>query len=795
MGLPILLKGSGSMVYGISNSFRKKRKSAFSLLEWLERIFNIILLRPFVFLLLMTVFGGYIAFFGSPFFRMMTAVPFCLLFGSISIQGKWKSIELSCLLLGICGFASAFIGFALFKERVISYSTEEWYEGTARVISSNGLLDGYKNITVKLDTGEKAVFLTDDIYEYSDILSIRGNLVPFQSSGNPGDMNIRDYYNRKGITRSIDSIYIRKVTHAKFSLMRWGYYLGSLISKKCYEIWKESTDEETSMILSAMVVGDSSHMEKETKESFRKSNLSHLLVVSGAHVAYFSSTIGTLCALFIKSRKKKIFAISLLLVLFGFISGWANSASRSILTYLLVSFLSLDDRCVDRVSSCAASALILILADPFSMFSQGLLLSFGATFSIMLFQRRATEQLRKALGNLSEGLVSAISCFLCAQVGMLPILIFMGNSLSLFSFISVFLAGFPAQIICSLGFVLTLISMVIPIPFLHSVLFVPIRGLVILLSALARMGSFRSGFRLSYHSMPVFAFFLASVILCILLPSGFRRRVAFSSACCLFSAFMLQTFVFASKESRIYFLDVGQGDCALITHNGINMLIDGGNQGCGKIIEGVMDYLNIDSIDMAFMSHLDSDHVGGIIELWEEGLVDQLYAPFWGDSEEMKQLLFLYPELPEDVPVLSADSVLAVDEDLSFHVIWPKAPNDGGNDDSMVIIMELYAANILFTGDISAGIEEKIDLSGFSEISVLKVAHHGSRFSTSEAFLLKKKYCAAVVSVGYNHYGHPSEEVLNRLEMHDIPCFRTDLMGCVLLTVHEDSWNLRYFFE
>ena len=782
------------MVYGISNSFRKRRKSAFSLMEWLERIFNIILLRPFVFLLLMTVFGGYIAFFGSPYFRMMTAVPFCLLFGSVSVQGKWKSLELSCMLLGLCGFASAFIGFALFKERVISYSSEDWYEGTARVISSNGLSDGYKNITVKLDTGEKAVFLTDDRFEYSDTLSIRGNLVPFQSSGNPGDMDIRDYYLRKGITRSIDSIYIRNVTHAKFSLMRWGYYLGSLISKKCYEIWKASTDEETSMILSAMVVGDSSHMEKETKESFRKSNLSHLLVVSGAHVAYFSSTIGTLCALFIKSRKKKIFVISLLLVLFGFISGWANSASRSILTYLLVSFLSLDDRCVDRVSSCAASALLLILADPFSMFSQGLLLSFGATFSIMLFQRRTKEQLRKAFGNIPEDLVSAISCFLCAQVGMLPILIFMGNSLSLLSIISVLLAGFPAQMICSLGLLLTLISMVIPIPFLHSVFFVPIRGLVILLSTLARLGSFRTGFRLSYHSMPVFAFFLASVIMCILLPSGFRRKAAFSSACCLFLAFMMQTFVFAPKVSRIYFLDVGQGDCALITHNGMNMLVDGGNQGCGKIIEGVMDYLNIDSIDMAFMSHLDSDHVGGIIELWEDGLVDRLYAPFWGDSEEMHQLLFLYPKLPEDVSVLSADSVLTVDEDLSCHVIWPPKPKDGGNDDSMVILLELFETNILFTGDISAEVEDLIDLKGFSEISVLKVAHHGSRYSTSEAFLSKKNYRAAVVSVGYNHYGHPSKEVLDRLNMHEIPYFRTDQEGCVLLSVRKDSWHLRYYF-
>ncbi len=783
------------MVYGISNTFLRRRKDAFSLTEWLERIFNIILLRPFVILLLMTVLGGYLAFYGSSFSRMLTAVPLCFLFGSISVQGKWRALELSCLLLGFFGFASAFVGFSLYMDRSLSFSSEEWYEGKAKVISANGLSDGYKNILLELESGEKVVFLTEELFEYSDTLSIRCELVPVKNSGNPGDMAIRDYYLRKGSVRSVESMHIRKVTHAKYSLMRWGYRLGSMISEKCYGMWLRSTEEETAMILSAMVVGDSSHMEKETKESFRKSNLSHLLVVSGAHVAYFSSTIGTLCALFVKNRKKQIVVMSFLLVLFGFVSGWANSASRSILTFLLGSFLSLDDRCVDRVSSCAASALILILLDPFSMFSQGLLLSFGATFSIMVFQRRAKEQLRKAFGKIPEDLISAISCFLCAQVGMLPVLLFMGNSLSAFSLIAVLLSGFPAQMICSLGLVLTLISMLIPIPFLHAMLFVPIRGLVILLSALARLGSFRTAFRLSYHAMPLFAVFLSFVILSVLLPCGFRRKLAFSSACILFFGLNLQTFMFTSKESCIYFLDVGQGDCALITHKGINMLIDGGNQGCGKIIEGVMDYLNIDSIDMAFMSHLDSDHVGGIIELWKEGLVDQLYAPFWGDSEEMQQLLFLYPELPEDVSVLSGDLVLTVDEDLSFHVIWPKAPKDGGNDDSMVILLELFEANILFTGDISAEIEDLIDLKSFSEISVLKVAHHGSRFSTSEAFLLKKNYRAAVVSVGYNHYGHPSKEVLDRLNMHEIPYFRTDQEGCVLLSVREDSWHLRYYFE
>ena len=75
------------------------------------------------------------------------------------------------------------------------------------------------------------------------------------------------------------------------------------------------------------------------------------------------------------------------------------------------------------------------------------------------------------------------------------------------------------------------------------------------------------------------------------------------------------------------------------------------------------------------------------------------------------------------------------------------------------------------------------------------MAHHGSRFSTSDKFLSDKMIDAAVISVGYNHYGHPSGEVLNRLSEHDIPWLRTDERGCVLLSVNENEWDLDYYFS
>ena len=102
---------------------------------------------------------------------------------------------------------------------------------------------------------------------------------------------------------------------------------------------------------------------------------------------------------------------------------------------------------------------------------------------------------------------------------------------------------------------------------------------------------------------------------------------------------------------------------------------------------------------------------------------------------------------------------------------------------------------MLFTGDIDENVENLLPSSKLQTAQILKVAHHGSRFSTSENFLQGKFFRAAVISVGYNHYGHPTEEVLHRLEDADIEYFRTDENGCVLLTIDDCGWTMDYYFD
>ncbi len=762
---------------------------------WIERFLSTFLKRPFVFMLVMSLWGGYAGFYAS---RRLCAV--CILsaafLGIIEIRIiKRKKKSYVPVIAGLLAFLGFMIWFAHESGRLAGYKNGEYYSGLAIIQSSDKLQEGYKTIILQLEDGERVTYLTDGVWQQDGLMEVAGTLNRIQSAGNPGDLDVKSYYRKQGIVRAIDVDHILHYEGPKDLIRSRILSISASVREKCHELWERNMDAEGAMLLSAMLLGDSTYLDKETKGIFRKSNLSHLLVVSGAHVGYFTATIAFLLAGTSFSRKRRTVILCVFVVLFGFVTGWGSSATRSILTYICVSFLSWEERQPDRLSACAMSGLILMILEPYSIFASGLLLSFGATFSILLFYRRLARRLRMRFPVIPEEVIRAVSCYFCAVTGMLPVLLTLGSRISLLNIFVVILVGFPAELLCSLGIVVTSVCWLIPWDIIHKILFLPIRGLAELLILMARTGSNSGLIRITVQNASLFCIVIFfGAILMGSMSSGIRKRVL--SFCVSISvAVEGWMFFFPEKDSvRVFFLDVGQGDAALICCNKGNYLIDGGNVGSGTKLQSVMDYLDIPGIDGAFASHLDSDHIGGLVELDLEGKVRQFYSSFWEESSEMNQLSKLYECLPDSVMILKKGMTLEIDKEFVLHVVWPNEPSDGGNEDSLVLWAEIFGTNILFTGDIGAE-TEKMLLSDIPEhIDILKVAHHGSRFSTCDDFVRSKKIDAAVISVGYNFYGHPSKEVIGRLEAYDIPCFRTDENGCVLLEIRENGWTIDYYF-
>ena len=782
MDFSIVMMDNGTA--GVSRSFK----------VWCEKVTRVFLGRPMVCLLIAIIAGGYIAFHGSDGHRVLEVFASASFLVFLSAVRHNRICELVSIFVSVIGFSISFLYFVQVRHALEKRTEVIPYSGEATVISNNSADEGYKNVVLKLISGECVIFLTEEQFDYGETLAVSGTLDPVHSKGNPGDLNIRQYYRNKGIVRSLNHALVTR-KDGKVSPIAMGYRLGDRFSKACYRKWAESTDEKTAMILAAMIVGDDSYLSSDVKDSFRDSNLAHLLVVSGAHVGYFAGMVDAVGSVFLSDKKKKTAVMSICLLFFGFVSGWNGPAARSIFSYTMVSFMSDGNRSIDRLSVCAASAVVIFLLDPFSMFSSGMHLSFGATFSILCFRRRVEDLLKIYLDAFPIELRRSIACFLCAQIGMIPVMMTMGNSFSLTDVMVVLVAGFPAEVICCVGLIMTVIIMLIPFPLVGRVLFVPIRGIASALTGLAEIGAAKDVSRTSLRYLPpVFAICIISFLLGILIRCGLRRRVLlFTGSLSLIASLLFSRFPL-EKRSQVLFLDVGQGDCALLLHNGYAILIDGGRKGCGQVIENVMEYLHIETIDLAFATHLDTDHIGGLMELYEDGKIDCFYTSFWSDSDEMKQLQTSYPSKPDHAGILSDGDRVVVDEDLKLEVIWPRHACDGGNEDSLVFLVDLYGSTLLFTGDISEREEHEILEVIPEDVDVLKVSHHGSKYSTSEELLKNKKIDAAVISVGYNLYGHPSPDVIARLLDAGVDLYRTDEEGCVAFSASRKGWEMEYYF-
>ena len=237
------------------------------------------------------------------------------------------------------------------------------------------------------------------------------------------------------------------------------------------------------------------------------------------------------------------------------------------------------------------------------------------------------------------------------------------------------------------------------------------------------------------------------------------------------------------RNLTIHFIDVGQADSILILlPNGENMLIDGGE---ANNADAIMDYLrsyNISSIDYLVASHPHADHIGGLPAIIDAMDIHSIYMPRVSHTTlTFERLLTSILNKGLEIDQALAGVSIFSSADLKINIVGP-ARNDykDHNDHSAVIKLTYGNTSFLFMGDAESTAESHItaDISA----DVLKVGHHGSSTSTSVSFLRKVAPSYAVISVGKNSYGHPTDDVLYRLDNADVEVYRTDMAGTIVFT-------------
>ena len=717
-----------------------------------------------------------------------------------------------------CVFCFSYIQIDLYRSNMFFLTNTEGgeydriFEGN--IVSMTDSTDNKEFIVYFLETDnhvKMSFYSTHKDLVYGQRVLIRGRISQHRSPSNPGAFDTAEYYKSKGIHIRIITT-DDKIDVLEGNIKTPGIFIKLLLLSRnlrdrIEDSWSDFLDSDESSVMGAMLLGDKSEMESSQLTWFRNSNLSHLIAVSGLHVSYFLIPVAAGARVIGRKRLVRQSIIIVFLLFIGFLTGWSASVSRAVLMVagsIICSFLG---RRYDSIGGLFLSGLLLLTISPYNAADIGFQLSFSATLFILVLSGR----LEKILNSLyiPRIISGALSCMICAQIGMMPVLLTLSGKQSLIlMFVSIggvfisqgiCLLSIP---ICMLRYCLCSISI---LDSLFKVLFLPISGLLQLILRLSQFGSYESVGAIRLQSVhPVLLIGICGMVLILCLPKSYiKRLLSWIMAIMISLGIIFNIALYISRPvAVVIFADVGQGDSALILCDRKCIIIDGGDVGEGvNTIIPILNYYGIRKIDIAIMTHPHSDHAAGLLELIEADKIIKIGTPdIYTESNQLDSNTITFSD--ELLYQLDEGDIIEIYDKVKLFVLSPRTDNleegeEGVNENSLVSLLMIESTGILFMGDAGFQTEdslmkdEKYADFVLQNADILKVGHHGSKYSTSSDFLAGMNLKAAVISVGPNFYGHPTKETLDRLSVEDIDLYRTDLNGAVILEIYENEIRLR----
>lgn len=557
---------------------------------------------------------------------------------------------------------------------------------------------------------------------------------------------------------------------------------------------KKLLPEQEAELEQGILLGDTSDIESDIKDDFRECNLSHMLAVSGAHLSYLVLGINTvLSKKAFGIRRRKILSIMFILI-FMVIVNMSPSVVRAGISTIIAIFATLIYRKQDTYTTISIALLLTLLNNPFAIFDVGLQLSYLATLSIIVFYSKFTQ--KQFNNKVKKYLYESAMLTFSANILILPITIYEFNTIPINSVISNLLAGPLLGICIILGMFMVIFSAVC-----FSVSKLIAFPLQIILKILIKIIELISKIPFGNYTVKtpwLIVVFLAYAIIATLIYNK-KKMTKILTIITLIIFIVMQgcTFINIDGKLKIYFIDVGQGDSMLVkTVGGKNILIDGGGSkdpdydiGEKILVPYLLDR-RIKTLDYVIISHFDEDHATGVAQIL--GKIDVSSIILTRQLEEndiYRHILSIAKEKKIKLIYVKEGDVLKIGG-IKISIIHPENKlmiNNPMNNNSIVCKVEYNSFSMLLTGDIEMEAEELILRKNINlKADVLKVAHHGSKTSTTGEFLKAINPKVALIGVGKNNnFGHPSNEVIQRLKENGTRIYRTDENGEISITVNK----------
>lgn len=568
---------------------------------------------------------------------------------------------------------------------------------------------------------------------------------------------------------------------------------GKAFREKVAAIWD---DARVSGFLTAELTGDKSAMDDGDYLAMQETGLAHLFAVSGLHCAF----LVTLLALLISRRQRLLCAVTIPLLLFYMVMvGMSPSVVRACIMQIFLLIAPLFRRGSDPLTSLAAALLVILLCNPFAAASVSLQLSFSATLGMVLLSPRLYKLLTGWYKGKCRPLRTAL-CFVAANLSAtLSAVVFTAPLTAWYFRIFVLVAPLSSLLAvpaAGWSFMAAFVTVLL------GFVWLPLASLLGWISwALVRYilwianGMMSWRYHAVYFTNPYLIYWLlflyAAFIGCAATPDG-KRKYLLASA---LSVLTLTAAIWVNRQDYQYgvltalTLDVGQGESVILTSGGETALVDCGSSNSykdpGGLAADTLHSMGIRELSAVVVTHYHADHTNGLYEVLRRIPVQTVYLPDIEDEYGVRErLVSLAEEKGAQVTYVTKETA----DTLGDTVLTIYPPVQSGGDLNELGLTALASAgdfDLLITGDMSGSTEKKlVETYALPDIEVLVVSHHGSRYSSNIRFLKSVTPEAAVISVGDNNYGHPSEETLQRLLAVGADIWRTDQQGTIRITVN-----------
>ncbi len=589
--------------------------------------------------------------------------------------------------------------------------------------------------------------------------------------------NYRQYLYYNGIHFLFNATSIERVA----SNNQLKYQVKQMIIKRINNI------DKSKEYLTAFILGNNKNIDYEINRSYQTNGINHLFAISGMHVSFLALTILFLLKKLNIEEIKRYIMVMLMLLFYMFLTNYSPSVLRATLFFCLLSINSIYYLHIKTINILLLTLVILLLFNPYLIYSIGFQYSFMVSFYLILFQTLINKYNHYILKVL---IVSSI-----AFLASIPISSFYFYQINIFSpLINIVFVPLVTFILLPLS----LLTFFMPI--LDNILFI----FIIIMEKLSII--------INNFSIGVLIMAKPSILLIIIYYSFITLFLyKLKSNKYIYIIPLIITMVihynhnYFVRDPYIVFIDVGQGDCILINlpHNKGTLLIDTGGSFTFKreawqiknnqyqlgrdTIIPYLKSLGIKKIDYLILTHGHIDHMGEGFNIVQNFPVNKVIFDKGKLSAIKNNLIVKLDEMKINYSLMGSGDKIVINNYM-FYILNPRS-HINENDNSIVLYTVLNNHKILLTGDISSSIElDLINTYNLKDLDILKIAHHGSVTSSSEVFLDITNPRFAIIQVGLNNwYNHPSNIVMERLEEKDINTFLTSINGSIRFDLHNNS--------